>query len=119
MNYSDTLYRKSLTSDEQDEWDRIEARNLAGGQPVFGENHPLPVRDPSEGPSKPLPKYTPPEHKLPEEDDGGWADLMKDFGGSFGGGQTSGDNFRPAFGSGNTVQSGGFGKYRGMIKSFI
>lgn len=54
-----------------------------------------------------------------QEDDGGWGDLMKQFSGSVGGVQPQGDAYRPAFGSGNTVQSGGIGQYRGMLKNFF
>jgi hypothetical protein len=55
-----------------------------------------------------------------KKDDGGWGDFMKQGASMFGGGQPSdGGMARPAFGSGNTVQSGGFGKYRGALMSFI
>jgi hypothetical protein len=49
-----------------------------------------------------------------------WGDLMKKAGSSVGGGQTQANGVsRPAFGSGNTVQSGGFGKYRSSIMGMI
>ncbi len=59
------------------------------------------------------------EHKAPEEHADSWENLMKQGASGLGGGQPQGDTFRPAFGSGNTVQSGGFGKYRSAIMGLV
>jgi hypothetical protein len=118
MNYENDIYRKPLPNKEEDEWNRIEMRNQTGGMPVIGENHPLTL-DPNATPLTPV--YYEPVPVLPEEkeDDGGWGDLMKQVGGSMGGGQV---NRQPLAGTQgatlyntNAVQQGGFGRYKGIL----
>lgn len=91
MNYEDDVYRQPV-------WNQEEAANFFNNQNIMASQ---------------VPDQTP-------INDDGWADIMKSGASSLGGGKVSdGGVARPSFGSGNTVQAGGFGKYKGMLMTMV